>query len=500
MDGTWDLTGLYRALEDPAIEKDKLSASQLAGKLKVNPGRTSLRRRFSQLTEKLSAYAYLLASVNLGNQKVLNFSKNLQEYITGLSQRLPAASDEAGNPAVCLEYDRLLNLENLRPGYTKQLYHGDEGVRREAFRALEKGGLKFGDTVTGLYNQHLSHGADSRGITDTMAAREQAAAENGFSVEEIDTFISAVEGNTALPGFFYQKKARFLGKEQIDPWDIFAPTLPERNISWDQARRYALGTADALGADAGAAASRFFKNRWIDYSIRPEKRGGAFTHPGFSSHHPYIFLNFSGSLRDTMTLIHELFHGIHFSMARGGTRDGIMPTVAQTEAVSSIGELMSRGVVDEPGIGFHLAEMTLLKIFRQVQLFRWEESASAVYRKRGHCSRKDLSRLWIERMNCFFGNGVPFPDSYRGFWIYVPHFFHFPMYGLNYALGTAAALVFMKVYRENPKKTGRLFRDFLSAGGNAALSEWITSLVPGHSLGEVTRECFDEIQSMIKSS
>ena len=40
------------------------------------------------------------------------------------------------------------------------------------------------------------------------------------------------------------------------------------------------------------------------------KRGGAFAHPCVPEVHPYVMVNYTGSLRDVSTVAHELGHGI----------------------------------------------------------------------------------------------------------------------------------------------------------------------------------------------
>ena len=63
-------------------------------------------------------------------------------------------------------------------------------------------------------------------------------------------------------------------------------------------------------------AQKFFDKNWIDAEVRDGKRGGAFSHGTVPSAHPYVFTNYTGRMRDVMTLAHELGHGVHQYLSR----------------------------------------------------------------------------------------------------------------------------------------------------------------------------------------
>ena len=85
----------------------------------------------------------------------------------------------------------------------------------------------------------------------------------------------------------------------------------------------------------GKVAKLFFDNNWIDYKLRKGKRGGAFSHSCVPSVHPYILMNFTGKIRDVMTLAHELGHGIHQYLSRknGYFQQNTPLTTAETASV-----------------------------------------------------------------------------------------------------------------------------------------------------------------------
>ena len=56
--------------------------------------------------------------------------------------------------------------------------------------------------------------------------------------------------------------------------------------------------------------SRLFKDRWIDVMENKGKRGGLTQSGGYDTN-PYILLNWSSTLGDVYTLVHEMGHSMH---------------------------------------------------------------------------------------------------------------------------------------------------------------------------------------------
>ena len=53
-----------------------------------------------------------------------------------------------------------------------------------------------------------------------------------------------------------------------------------------------------------------FNNGWVDVYENTGKRSGAFSWGAYGTH-PYVFLNYSDTLNDVFTVIHEMGHAMH---------------------------------------------------------------------------------------------------------------------------------------------------------------------------------------------
>ena len=68
-----------------------------------------------------------------------------------------------------------------------------------------------------------------------------------------------------------------------------------------------------------------FDNRWIDVYENEGKRSGAYSWGAYGTH-PYVLLNFQGTLDHVFTLAHEMGHALH-SIIQMQTRPTLMQVI-----------------------------------------------------------------------------------------------------------------------------------------------------------------------------
>ena len=192
---------------------------------------------------------------------------------------------------------------------------------------------------------------NKRGFKRIMSSRNL---DNDVEDEVVDKLVNTVD--KAMPKLthrYYKWKANQFGQTRLDWWDRNAP-LPhssEKLIKWSEAKDIILDSFSSFHPEISNLAELFFKNNWIDASLRKGKASGAFAHPSVPSLHPYILVNYQGKIRDVMTLAHELGHGVHQILAgKNGLLMAETPlTLAETASV--FGEmLVFRKLLDESSI------------------------------------------------------------------------------------------------------------------------------------------------------
>jgi oligoendopeptidase F len=221
-------------------------------------------------------------------------------------------------------------------------------------------------------------------------------------------------------------------------------------------------------------ARRFFDERWIDAELRPGKRGGAFCASTLPSLHPYVLLNYTGNLRDVMTVAHELGHGVHQYLARGqGLFEQDTPlTTAETASVFGEVLVFRRLLREETDPKVRLAllcgklEDAFATVFRQVAMTCFEQQLHDARRQQGELSIERVNELWIEANRPMFGDSVHLSDDYAWWWLYIPHFVHSPFYCYAYAFGELLVLALLRCYDEQGDAFVPRYLDLLRAGGS----------------------------------
>ena len=221
-------------------------------------------------------------------------------------------------------------------------------------------------------------------------------------------------------------------------------------------------------------ASTFFEKGWIHAPIIPGKTGGAFAHPVAPSAHPYVLVNFAGTLRDVETLAHELGHGVHqvLSAKKGYFNSDTPLTLAETASV--FGEMLVfqdilkelKSPKEKLGLLAAKIESIFATVFRQIAMNRFEDAIHNHRREKGELSVDDFSKYWMETQKAMFGKSVTLTDNYSIWWSYISHFLHVPGYVYSYAFGELLVLSLYGLYKEEGEAFKEKYLELLKAGGS----------------------------------
>ncbi|MEE9608976.1 MAG: M3 family oligoendopeptidase [Myxococcota bacterium] len=355
------------------------------------------------------------------------------------------------------------------------LYDPAREVRREAAGALTRGLRENARPLAFIFNtlvQDKSVDDRLRRYTAPMDSRHLANEIDGASV---DSLLSACVARYGLVQRYYRLKARLLGLERLADYDRYAPISAGASArEFGEAKRLVLAAYGDFAPEMAAIAQRFFDRRWIDAELRPGKRGGAFCASTVPGVHPYVLLNYTGNLRDVMTVAHELGHGVHQVLAaKQGLFEQDTPLVT-AETASVFGEmLVFRRLMKEesdPAVRLGLLcgklEDAFATVFRQVAMTRFEQALHAARRSEGELPLERVNELWLEANRPMFGDAVQLTDDYAWWWLYIPHFVHSPFYCYAYAFGELLVLALLRRYDREGPDFARRYLDLLRAGGS----------------------------------
>ncbi|MGK2930032.1 MAG: M3 family oligoendopeptidase [Acidimicrobiales bacterium] len=386
------------------------------------------------------------------------------EQTSAIEVTLPSVSDESGEPET-VSLDAALS----------RLGNPDRDVRRTAAEAVSealKPGLR---TRAYIFNTLL---ADRRIQDDLRDHRSWISAwnlSNEASDESVQALVDAVVARYDIARRWYRVKAGVLGLDRLADYDRNASVADtDRHIEWSEATTIVRDAYASFSGELATVVDRFFDEGWIDAPTRPGKRGGAFCAYTVPGHHPYVFLNYTATPNDVMTLAHELGHGLHGHLAREqGVFEQMTPlTLAETASVFgetvTFNRLLSE--LSDPAERFALlaqnVEGSIATVFRQVSMNRFEDAVHTHRREHGELSTDDFAEHWSATQSELFGDAMDVSDGYRDWWSYIPHFIGTPGYVYAYAYGQLLALSVYAQYEARGADFVPQYLELLAAGGS----------------------------------
>jgi len=356
-----------------------------------------------------------------------------------------------------------------------KLHEPERALRCAAAVALTKG-LRLNARLLGfIFNTLVQDKAVQdrlRRFPNPMQDRHLA---NEIEPASVEALLASCERRYPLVARYYRLKARLLGLPILEDYDRYAPLPGESGSrSFAEAKRIVLSAYREFTPELANIASDFFERHWIDAELRPGKRGGAFCSSTLPSLHPYVLLNYTGNLRDVMTLAHELGHGVHQWLARGqGLFEQDTPlTTAETASVFGEMLVFRRLMQEESDPRVRLAllcgklEDAFATVFRQVVMTRFEERLHGARRSEGELEIARINELWLTTNRPMFGDSVHLSEDYGYWWLYIPHFVHSPFYCYAYAFGELLVLALLRRYDEEGPAFAPRYLALLSAGGS----------------------------------
>jgi len=299
---------------------------------------------------------------------------------------------------------------------------------------------------------------------------------NELTESTVDILTSEVTNRYDIVQRYYRLKKQLLDLPELTDYDRYAPLpqLPEGAIDWPQCRSMVLESFGAFSPEIADIASMFFDRNWIHAPVIEGKRGGAFAHPCVPEVHPYVMVNYSGTLRDVSTVAHELGHGVHQHLAARLGYYNSETTLVLAETASVFAELLlfKAQIESLEDTGQRKAfvcqklESVFATVFRQVAMNRFEDMIHNSRREKGELAAAELSALWLDSQRQMFGDSVSLSDDYGVWWSYIPHFLSTPGYVYSYAFGELLVLALYNLYQQDRDSFVPLYLELLRSGGN----------------------------------
>ena len=292
-----------------------------------------------------------------------------------------------------------------------------------------------------------------------------------IDTDVVDILLNAVEKRFDLAQRYYVLKARMLGVEKLQYHERNVPIgALNHTYTFEDAVDLAHTTFTKLDPQFADIFQRFIENGQYDVYPKKGKSDGAFCTAYLLTNPTYILLNFTGKLRDVLTLAHETGHGINNELMRARQHalyfenSLAIAEVASTFMEDFVVEELLHQADDEMRLSLMMSRLNddVSTIFRQVACYRFEQELHTAFHERGYLSSSAIGEIFLKHMGAYMGNAVEQSAGSNNWWVYWSHIRNY-FYVYSYASGLLISKSMQGAVRRDHAFIENV-KEFLSAG------------------------------------
>ena len=356
--------------------------------------------------------------------------------------------------------------------YISYMESSDRTLRKSAFENLYRtyGGYK--NTISAILSaqvKQLQFFADARKYSSAMEA--------SLDVTNVPTavytnLIEAVHKNMDKMYRYVALRKKLLGVDELHMYDIYTPLVEDvdKKASIDEAKQTVYDALAPLGDEYRKILKQGFDSRWIDVYENAGKRSGAYS--AGAKVHPFVLLNYTGTLDSQFTLAHEMGHAMH-SYLSNHTQTPLdadyvifVAEVASTCNEALLMEYLLGKTTDKKERAYlinHFLEQFRTTLYRQTMFAEFELNIGKMAQE-GTSLTPDVLNAEYRRLNrLYFGEEVVLDDEIDMEWMRIPHFYY-NYYVFQYATGYAAAIALSRRILREGESAVKDYLGFLSGG------------------------------------
>lgn len=428
--------------EEPALETYRLALTRI---------RSKRAHILSDAEEKLLAAAGEMSQV----------PDSVYSVFADADLKFPSATDKDGN-----------SHPVTHGTYIPLMHSADRVLRKSAFASLYSVYGQFRNTAAALLSaqvKQLKFYADARKYDSTL----QASLDGNYVPTEVYTnLISAVHENMAPMYRYVDLRRKLLGVDELHMYDLYTPIVSDVdvNIPYEEAKQTVYDALACMGDDYRAILKEGFDNRWIDVYENVGKCSGAYS-AGLRKH-PYVLLNYSGTLDSMFTLAHEMGHAIHSYLSNKhqpvaySNYSIFVAEVASTCNEALLMQHLLKTTKDKKRRAYlinYFLEQFRTTLYRQTMFAEFELEINRRNERGESLTAESLNALYHELNHQYFGDDIVIDKEIDLEWARIPHFYY-DYYVYQYATGYSAAIALSRRILKEGAPAVKDYIHFLSGG------------------------------------
>ena len=349
----------------------------------------------------------------------------------------------------------------------------DRELRRDAFEKFYTRYKEFINTLAALYDGQVKQQiffARARKYPSTFDA---AVSEVNVSPAVCDNLIESVHRNLDKMHSYVRLRKKMLGVDELHMYDVYAPMVSDYTVrvSYEDAQKDVLEALKPLGEEYVSVVREAFAKRWIDVLENEGKQGGAYSADVYGVH-PYMLLNWSSTLTDVFTLIHEMGHSMHtWYSDHEQTFFNSKYKIFVAEVASTTNEILlleyllgkAESKAERAYLINHYLESFKGTMFRQTMFEEFERKTNSMAEQGIPLTADKLSETYLELNKQYFGEDMVSDPLIAYEWARIPHFYY-NFYVYQYATSFAASVAIAHRILEEGQPMVDRYIAFLKSG------------------------------------
>ena len=399
--------------------------------------------------------------------EVTESPKDIFSMFNNADIRFPEITGEDGHP-VQVTHGRYMSLMQSR----------NRQVRKDAFEAMYGVYGEWRNTLAAMYRANVKQEAFLAKAHKYTSDLEAALDGSHIPVKVYEQLIEAVHESMSLMYRYMKLRKKLLGVEELHMYDLYVPVIEQDHseIPFEQAKKTVLEGLAPMGEEYLHLLREGFDHGWIDVYENQGKRTGAYSWGAYGTH-PYVLLNYQGTLHDVFTLAHEMGHALHSWYSDehqpyiyAGYRIFVAEVASTCNEALLIHYLMeqSKKAGDRKKTMYlmnYFLEQFRTTLFRQTMFAEFEKITHGLQEQGEALTADRLCEIYYDLNKLYFGEEICVDQEIAMEWARIPHFYT-PFYVYQYATGFSAAIALSKQILEQGAPAVEQYKKFLKGGSS----------------------------------
>ena len=397
--------------------------------------------------------------------------------------------------------------------YGQYMESTDRVLRRSAFEQIYHTLGQFRNTSAAVMNAQVKQLEFFAKARNYPSALDASLAQTNVPTSVYLNLIEAVHQNLDKMHRYVRLRKKLLGVDELHFYDIYTNLIPsaDREIPIEEAKQTVYEAVAPLGEKYREILKSGFENRWIDVRPNEGKRSGAYSAGAYV--HPFVLLNYTGTLDSQFTLAHEMGHAMH-SYLSNHTQTPMdadyvifVAEVASTCNESLLMQHLLGKTTDRKERAYlinHFLEQFKGTLYRQTMFAEFELNIARMAQEGTPLTAETLCAEYRRLNEMYFGPDMYIDDEIAMEWARIPHFYY-NYYVFQYATGYSAAIALSQRILSEGESAVKDYLNFLSGGCSKSPVELLkgagvdmSSPAPVNQALELFGQLLDEMEELTR--